>query len=128
MARGQGPIFNQLDEWWAVVRWHLDQMWQQFFEHDYLFTASALTYTTLFAVVPMMAVTYTFFSLIPEYAQIGEQIQNFIFANFVPGSSDLVQDKLEEFAGHARNLTSIGFLILFFTAFMTLITIEKSVV
>ena len=78
--------------------------------------AGALTYTTLFAVVPLMTVTYTFFSILPEYAHLGEQVQGFIFQNFVPGSSDVVQDKLSEFADRARNLTAFGFVFLFITA------------
>lgn len=111
---------------WHQVRWYASQMWHQFFERDCLNAAAALTYTTLFAVVPMMAVTYTFFSLIPEYAQMGEQVQSFVFQNFVPGSSDVIQEKLEEFADRARNLTSIGFVMLFATTFMMLVTIEKT--
>ena len=110
----------------AALRWYLLQMWQQFLDHDCLNAAAALTYTTLFAVVPLMTVTYTFFSLIPEYAQVGEQVQSFIFQNFVPGSSDVVQEKLSEFADRAQNLTFVGFAILFGTAFMMLVTIEKS--
>ena len=88
--------------------------------------AGALTYTTLFAVVPLMTVTYTFFSILPEYAHLGEQVQGFIFQNFVPGSSDVVQDKLSEFADRARNLTAFGFVFLFITAFLMLTRIEKS--
>jgi membrane protein len=110
----------------ASVRWHLQQMVRQFLEHDCLSAAAALTYTTLFAVVPLMTVTYTFFSILPEYAHLGEEVQNFIFQNFVPGSSDVVQEKLNEFADRARNLTAVGFVFLFVTSFLMLVTIEKS--
>ncbi len=111
---------------WRNLHWRAVQMWHQFLEHDCLSAAAALTYTTLFAVVPLMTVTYTFFSILPEYAQVGDQVQSFVFNNFVPGSSDLVRDKLNEFADRARDLTAIGFLFLFVTAFLMLITIEKS--
>lgn len=110
----------------AVVVWYAKEMWAQFWDHDCLNAASALTYTTLIAVVPMMTVTYTFFSLIPEYSDLGTEVQTFIFQNFVPGSSDVVQEKLAEFADRAQNLTFVGFLFLFVTAFMMLVTIEKS--
>jgi len=115
-----------LADGWRSARWHLQQMVQQFLEHDCLAAAAALTYTTLFAVVPLMTVTYTFFSILPEYAHVGEQVQNFIFQNFVPGSSNVVQDKLSEFADRARNLTAVGFVFLFVTSFLMLVTIEKS--
>ena len=109
-----------------MVRWYALQMWLQFFQHNCISAASALTYTTLFAVVPVMTVTYLIFSLLPEYADVGKQIQQFIFQNFVPGSSDLVQDKLAEFADRAGQLTTVGIFIVFGTVFMLLITIEKT--
>ena len=108
------------------LRWHLEQMVQQFFDHDCLASAAALTYTTLFAVVPLMTVTYTFFSILPEYAEIGQKVQSFVFQNFVPGSSDVVQEKLTEFSDRASNLTAAGFVFLFVTSFLMLVTIEKS--
>ena len=110
---------------WVAARWHALKMWQQFWEHDCLSAAGALTYTTLFAVVPMMTVTYTVFSILPEYAQVGDQVQNFIFNNFVPGSSELLREKLNEFTDRARGLTGIGFAILFVTSFVMLVTIER---
>lgn len=111
---------------WQNMHWHTQQMVEQFFDHDCLASAAALTYTTLFAVVPLMTVTYTFFSILPEYEHIGQEVQAFIFQNFVPGSSDVVQDKLSEFADRARNLTAAGFVFLFVTSFLMLVTIEKS--
>ena len=111
---------------WRSAVWHVQKMGQQFLEHDCLAAAAALTYTTLFAVVPLMTVTYTFFSILPEYADVGVQIQNFIFQNFVPGSSEVVQEKLGEFTDRARNLTAVGFVFLFITSFLMLVTIEKS--
>ena len=110
---------------WSNLRWYTDRMWQQFWQHDCLSAAGALTYTTLFAVVPLMTVIYTAFSLMPEYAHVGQQVQNFIFENFVPGSSDVVQQKLNEFADRARGLTGFGFAILFVTSFVMLLTIER---
>jgi membrane protein len=117
---------GKLSEILDSAGWHLSQMKHQFLDHDCLSAAGALTYTTLFAVVPLMTVTLTFFSLLPEYAHLGEEVQNFIFENFVPGSSNVVQEKLAEFAGQARNLTTAGFAILFVTSFMMLVRIEMS--
>ncbi len=118
--------FPSLIKLWQNILWHFKQMGRQFLEHDCLAAAGALTYTTLFAVVPLMTVTYTFFSILPEYAHLGESVQNFIFENFVPGSSEVVQEKLSEFADRARNLTAVGFVFLFVTSFLMLVTIEKS--
>ena len=101
-------------------------MVQQFLGHNCMSQAGALTYTTLFAVVPMMTVAYAMFSVLPEFESVGERIQQYIFANFVPDSSAAVQGKLVEFSERARRLTVVGFVVLFVTAFLMLVTIEKT--
>ena len=53
-----------------TLRWHVVQMGQQFLTHDCWARAGALTYTTLFAVVPMMTVAYAMFSLIPAFEAV----------------------------------------------------------
>ena len=58
-------------------------------------SAAALTYTTLFAVVPMMTVTFAMLSAIPAFQGVGEQIQSFIFRNFVPSTGEAVQVYLQ---------------------------------
>jgi membrane protein len=108
------------------LRWFLRQIGAQFLINDCLSSAGALTYTTLFAVVPMMTVAYAMFSLLPEFEGVGERIQVFLFSNFVPDSGQMVQQKLLEFTERARGLTAAGFAFLFMTAFLMLVTTEKA--
>lgn len=115
--------------WKAVferVRWYLEQLIQQFSIHDCLARAGTLTYTTLFAIVPTMTVTYVVLSLFPEFATVGEQIQNYVFRNFVPGSGEVVYEKLTEFSANTHNLTWLSFGFLFVTSFMMLVTMETT--
>ena len=63
---------------------------QRFLADRAINSAAALTYTTLFAVVPVMTVTFAMLSAVPAYQDTGEQIQNFIFRNFVPSSGETV--------------------------------------
>lgn len=88
--------------------------------------AAALTYTTLFAVVPMMTVTFAMLSAIPAFQGVGEEIQGFIFRNFVPSTGETVQQYLREFTVQARQLTWFGVGLLAVTAFLMLVTIEKT--
>ena len=89
-------------------------------------SAAALTYTTLFAVVPMMTVTFAMLSAVPAFQGVGEQIQHFIFRNFVPSTGAAVQEYLWAFTEQARQLTWVGVLLLAVTAFMMLVTIEQA--
>ncbi len=110
----------------AQIRWFYAQIVAQFGAHGLLNSAAALTYTTLFAVVPLMAVSYTILSMFPDFSGIGQQIQSFVFENFVPSSSAVIQERLNDFSQQARNLSYAGGGLLFVTAFLMLVTIEKA--
>jgi membrane protein len=109
---------------WAAFRWYVEQLVRQFLEFDCPTRAAALTFTTLFAVVPMMTVAYVMFSIMPAYDGVADRVENFIFQNFVPTSSTAVQEYLGAFSDRARGLSVIGFGFLFVTTFMLLVTIE----
>ena len=89
-------------------------------------SAAALTYTTLFAVVPMMTVTFAMLSAIPAFQGVGEQIQMYIFSNFVPSTGATIQQYLIAFTDQARQLTWFGVGFLMATALMMMLTIEKA--
>ncbi|MGH8595905.1 MAG: YihY family inner membrane protein, partial [Gammaproteobacteria bacterium] len=110
----------------AQVRWFFAQIVAQFRAHGLLNSAAALTYTTLFAVVPLMTVSYTILSVFPTFATFAGEIQTFVFENFLPSSSGVLQQHLSDFAYQARQLTVAGFAILLVTAYLMLITIEQA--
>lgn len=113
---------RRLDDW--VEFWGF--LLRRFLADRAANSAAALTYTTLFAVVPMMTVTFAMLSAIPAFQGAGEQIQHFVFHNFVPSSGETVQEYLREFTTQARKLTWVGVVLLAVTAFMMLVTIEKA--
>ncbi|MEE4361604.1 MAG: YihY family inner membrane protein [Pseudomonadales bacterium] len=89
-------------------------------------TAAALTYTTLFAVVPFMTVTYSLLSAVEAFEGVGDRVREFLFSNFVPAAGEAVEAKLIEFSEQARQLTAIGTAFLVVTAFMMLVNVEKA--
>ncbi len=106
--------------------WFWKVLYQRFLEHRGISSAAALTYTTLFAVVPLMTVTFSVISAIPFFHGMGGQIQTFIFSNFVPSTGATVQEYLQGFSLQARHLTWVGVLVLAVTAFMMLLNIEHA--
>ncbi|MNM69740.1 ribonuclease BN [compost metagenome] len=88
--------------------------------------AAALTYTTLFAVVPMMTVSFAMLSAIPAFEGMGERIQVFVFRHFVPSTGEAVEEYLRSFTTQARHLTWLGVAFLVVTAFTMLVTIERA--
>ena len=122
-AEGVDPR-ELVNRFWLTLRWFLRQLVSQFLDFDCPTRAGALTYTTLFAVVPMMTVAYAMLSIMPAYDGVAERVQSFIFENFVPTSSEMVQEYLSDFSQRARGLSIIGFGFLFVTTFLLLVTIE----
>ncbi|MEH6649362.1 MAG: YihY family inner membrane protein [Motiliproteus sp.] len=91
-----------------------------------ILNAAALTYTTLFAVVPMMTVTYAMLASVPSFQGLGPQLETMIFDNFVPSTGAAVKDYISGFAGQARNLTGLGIVLLIVTAYLMLRSIERT--
>ncbi len=54
-------------------------LFRRFGEDSCAKNAAALTYTTLFAVVPVMTVAYAMLAAIPAFNQVGSQIEGFIY-------------------------------------------------
>ena len=100
---------------------------RNFFADDCLGNAASLTYTTLFAIVPLLTVLYSILALFPSFQGVGEHIQEFIFSNFVPHASEVVSDWLTSFSRQARNLTLIGVGFLFVTALLMLRTVDHAI-
>jgi len=99
---------------------------RRFFGDGATTIASSLTFTTLFAVVPMLTVIFVFIAAIPEFKGVGEQIQNFILGNVLPDSGIKIQEYLVKFSHQAKNLTWIGIVFIGVTSLGMLISIEKA--
>lgn len=88
--------------------------------------AQALTYMSLFALVPLLTVLYTIASAIPAFQGAQEQMQALLFKHLVPQSSASIEQYFTEFSQQARNLTGPGIGFLLVTAIIMLRNIEHA--
>ena len=102
------------------------ELLRRFFADGQMKNAAALTYTTLFAVVPLMTVTYTALSMFPQAHEFSTTIEIFVFEKFVPASGAEVLAQLQAFSDQARRLTFWGVGFLFVTAYLLLLNIEQA--
>lgn len=100
-------------------------LWQRFIDDKCFEAAGALSYTTLFAMVPLTAVVVGMLTALPSFTHWTNRVSNFLFRNFVPATGEAVQHYIFEFAGNASKLTGIGGLILFVSALMLISSIEE---
>ena len=124
------PFIKKLNEakWLAVPRLIVQYFYlvaRRFIGDGCQQSAMALTYVTLFAVVPVFTLMYSMFSLVPAFQDLGEDVQTLIFTNFVPSAGVEVQSYLEEFSSKARHLSLIGTAMLLVACYVMLQNIEK---
>ena len=86
--------------------------------------ASALTYTTLLALVPVISIALAFFTNFPGYEVLIMQSQSFVMDVLTPNIGKDVVEYLFTFANKARGLNTLSLLILVGTLFLTLNTID----
>ncbi|MDN5513150.1 YihY family inner membrane protein [Acinetobacter sp.] len=86
--------------------------------------AASLTYTTLFAVVPMLTVFLVIISSIKALEPARQQLQQLIYSNFLPKTTIAFDKAFNAFTDKSSNLTVIGILFLFITTVMMLSSIE----
>ncbi len=99
---------------------------ERFTRHEALQNAAGLTYTTLLSLVPLMTVTLAVFSAFPVADRVYLLIQDFVFQNFVPTSSEVLQQHLSEFSSKASRLTGAGAAFLVVVALMMMASIDRA--
>jgi len=87
-------------------------------------TAAALTYTTLFAIVPAITITFTMVTIMPSFESVMVQVQNFIFDHLVPTRGSSVDEFIMQFSTSASQLSAISLGVLFITVILLFNTIE----
>lgn len=88
--------------------------------------AAALAYTTLLSLVPLLAVIFAVITAFPIFEHFNEQFQAIIFENFVPTSSILVQNYIQEFVKKTSQLTAAGIWGLIIVSLMLMATIDRA--
>ncbi len=88
--------------------------------------AAALSFSSLLALAPMMAIALAVFSMFASFEQMGAQVETFIYKFLAPTAGDELKLYLEQFAGQAGKLSVVGLLFFLLTALLLLFNIEAS--
>lgn len=88
--------------------------------------ASALAFTTLLALVPLITVSFSILSLFPFVSSWRGSVEDFLYSNLVPATGEVVSGYLREFSSQAGTLTGLGLVALMATALLLLSTIEDA--
>lgn len=97
-----------------------------FFADDCTYRASALAFTTLLAIVPLMSVGFAVLSSFTVFHNLAGSAQDFIFENFIPATGKVIQNYLSIFTQQVSKLSLTGVSFLFVAAILVMYTIESS--
>ena len=99
-------------------------LWKRFLADSLFQAAGALSYTTVFALVPLSMVVFGVLAAFPVFDQWSDQLVNYIFSNFVPSSARAVESYLRQFTANAGQLTAAGVVALVVSLLITLSSVE----
>lgn len=88
--------------------------------------AAALTYTSLLAMVPLLAVSFAIFAAFPAFEGMKTEVQSYIFKNFVPEIGSNILGHVIRFTSKAGQLTGVGVVFLAITSIMLLSSISNT--
>ncbi len=101
-------------------------LWQRFLDDRLFEAAGALSYTTVFALVPLSMVVFGVLSAFPVFDKWSDQLSDYIFSNFVPSSARAVESYLRQFSQNTGQLTTVGVIALVISLLITLTSVETT--
>jgi membrane protein len=95
-------------------------------EDDLFQAAGALSFTTVFALVPLSMVVFGVLAAFPVFAEWSDQLSDYVFSNFVPRAAGSVQTYLKQFSANAGQLTAAGVVALLVSLLITVSGVEAA--
>lgn len=102
----------------------LGYVFQRFLRDNCNERAASLTFTSLLAVVPLVAISFAVFAAFPAFQQMRGQLQSFVFNNFVPEIGSVVYEHIDAFTQKTGQLTAVGVVFLALTSVMLLSSVN----
>lgn len=100
--------------------------WKHFVEDRCFEAAGSLSYKTLIALVPLLAVVIGIASSFGVFAHWISEVESYIFTHFVPAKGNEIQSYINEFIGRAAGLTASGSVFLVVISVLLMNTIERT--
>jgi len=111
-----------LDRIWFVLRWTFVE-----FRNDFcLQRAAALTFATVFAMIPVIALSFSMFTSFKAFNDFFERVRSLIFKHFIPSTSTKITEYILLYSQNTAALSLISLIILIITAVALFSTIEHS--
>ena len=109
-----------------ITNVYLKYLFVRFKEDRIIFYSGYLSYVTLLSMVPLLAVTFSAFSLFPVFQEWRGELEAFVFKNFVPTLGEAIQGHFVRFIENATKMTPVGLVILILLALLLIYSIDHT--
>jgi membrane protein len=99
-------------------------VWKHFQEDRCFEEAASLGYTSLLAMIPLLAVVFGIVAAFPVFSEWSDRLQSFIFDNFMPTTGEQIVPYIDTFLDSVSSLTLPGTIMLIVTALLLMVRIE----
>ena len=99
---------------------------KRLFLERHTYQASALAYSTLLSLIPLLSITLSFISIFPIFSKFTTTINDYFLTNLNPTSNAVIGNYIEQFIEKTNQLPVISILFFLFVVVMLIITIEDS--
>ncbi|WP_150539398.1 virulence factor BrkB family protein [Actinobacillus vicugnae] len=106
------PLFLKL----FIKRWKI---------HNIPISAGYLTYSTMLAIVPLIMVVLSIFTLFPMFEEATTQLQALIYNNFAPNAGDMVEEYFNLFVANSKKMGIVSTIGLVVVALMLIKSIDE---
>ena len=109
-----------------IIRSYFPYLLRRFHEDRILYYSGYLSYVTLLSMVPLLAVIFSLLSIFPFFEKLKEEVEEFVFRNFVPELGDVLQEQILSFVDNATRMTPFGLIVLLVIALLLLSSIDHT--
>ena len=109
-----------------IIRSYFPYLLRRFHEDRILYYSGYLSYVTLLSMVPLLAVIFSLLSIFPFFEKLKEEVEEFVFRNFVPELGDVLQEQILSFVDNATRMTPFGLIVLLVVALLLLSSIDHT--
>lgn len=102
-------------------------MWSNFNRQHGITRVGSFSFAVLLSFIPFSLSVASLISLIPVSHRFVHNSEKFIFGHFLPSTGDFFYQQFNISLQHAKNLSWLGFSVLFLTAYIALRTLEKHI-
>ena len=97
---------------------HVKSFIISFIDRDLSFYAASLSFYTIFTLIPLLLITLTLFTSMPNFSDYYLKIQDFIFSNLMPVNSEALMEHINKFLQNSVEMSLISFVVVIISSLL----------